>query len=264
MLRSIGTSTRFMIRRYFASPSCYYTVLGVSRDATEAEIKVAYKKLAGTYHPDLNTSRLNESGEDISKKFAEISEAYAVLSDLALRVNYDATNKLNPDVLRAEIKQARSTPTPVQQGSYAEYFKGEMKRNRKEFNVDAFGTYKGGLPKQHGGRVRGEALDIPGRIHNPQVHKDLYDASDAELQVDQGVATEFKNFKNLDKKLRTKPTTWMKATVTEDAFRIGDNKLFFISFKWLVLTMLIVGNVSHLLDLVEKSSYNNIIQYFFF
>ena len=62
----------------------YYEVLGVSRGATEAEIKSAYRKLAVRYHPDKNPGD-NEAEE----KFKEAAEAYSVLSDAEQRTRYD-------------------------------------------------------------------------------------------------------------------------------------------------------------------------------
>ena len=64
----------------------YYKVLGVSRDATDTELKKAYRKLAIKWHPDKNQN--NE--EEATKKFKEISEAYDVLSDSEKREIYDA------------------------------------------------------------------------------------------------------------------------------------------------------------------------------
>ena len=60
----------------------YYTVLGVSRDASESEIKRAFRELARKHHPDVNPA---DSGE----AFREINEAYAVLSDRDARARYD-------------------------------------------------------------------------------------------------------------------------------------------------------------------------------
>jgi len=62
----------------------YYEVLGVSRDATEDEIKKAFRKLARKYHPDVN-----KEDKDAAEKFKEINEAYEVLKDPEKRARYD-------------------------------------------------------------------------------------------------------------------------------------------------------------------------------
>ncbi|MGN1253689.1 MAG: DnaJ domain-containing protein, partial [Prevotella sp.] len=62
----------------------YYEVLGVDRNATEDEIKVAYRKLAIKYHPDRNPG-----DKEAEEKFKEAAEAYEVLHDPDKRRQYD-------------------------------------------------------------------------------------------------------------------------------------------------------------------------------
>lgn len=60
-----------------ASKRDYYEVLGVSKTATDEEIKKAYRKLAKKYHPDANP----DNKEEAEAKFKEVNEAYETLSD---------------------------------------------------------------------------------------------------------------------------------------------------------------------------------------
>ena len=61
----------------------YYEVLGVSKTASDSEIKSAFRKLAKKYHPDVCKE------PDGAEKFKEVQEAYAVLSDANRRKTYD-------------------------------------------------------------------------------------------------------------------------------------------------------------------------------
>ncbi len=61
----------------------YYTIMGVTRDATQADIKRAYRKLARKYHPDVSKE------SDAEVKFKEVGEAYEVLKDPEKRTAYD-------------------------------------------------------------------------------------------------------------------------------------------------------------------------------
>ena len=62
----------------------YYEVLGVNKNADEAELKKAYRALAKKYHPDMNPG-----DAEAEKKFKEASEAYAILSDPEKKRQYD-------------------------------------------------------------------------------------------------------------------------------------------------------------------------------
>ena len=70
----------------------YYDILGVSKDASQEDIKKAFKKLSIMWHPD---KHVNDSVEDQKKaedKFKEINEAYETLGDEEKRRNYDNPN----------------------------------------------------------------------------------------------------------------------------------------------------------------------------
>ncbi len=113
----------------------YYKILGVERDATEAKIKSAYRKLARQYHPDVNKS------PDAVNKFKDINEAYEVLSDKEKKARYDS--------LGANWQQgANFTPPPgfegfnFNQGGFSQSFSnmGDF----SDFFSSIFGDLMGG------------------------------------------------------------------------------------------------------------------------
>lgn len=65
----------------------YYEVLGLTANATLADIKTTYRKLASLYHPDKN------SAEDAPAKFRLVQEAYETLSDVEKRNTYDENRR---------------------------------------------------------------------------------------------------------------------------------------------------------------------------
>ena len=67
----------------------YYETLGVSRDASEAEVKQAFRKLARKYHPDVSKAA------DAEARFKEINEAYEILRDPQKRRAYDLFGHTN-------------------------------------------------------------------------------------------------------------------------------------------------------------------------
>ena len=65
----------------------YYEILGLQRNATDDDIKAAFRKLARQYHPDVSKEANAE------EKFKEVNEAYGVLSDAEKRARYDRFGK---------------------------------------------------------------------------------------------------------------------------------------------------------------------------
>ncbi len=67
----------------------YYDVLGVKKDASDADIKTAYRNLAKQYHPDKFSTASESEKKAAEAKFKDINQAYSVLSDKEKRANYD-------------------------------------------------------------------------------------------------------------------------------------------------------------------------------
>jgi molecular chaperone DnaJ len=130
----------------------YYVVLGVSRDATETEIKRAFRELARKHHPDVSV------GQDAGEAFREINEAYAVLCDKDARARYDRWG--HPDDgasgFSAVVDAAQEMINDVLRRRRGKQ-KGQDRRYTLEltFEEAAFGASKTiTLPAEAGGRPR--------------------------------------------------------------------------------------------------------------
>ena len=67
----------------------FYAILGVGKNATQEELKHAYRELSKKYHPDLQTGKSEAEKKEAEEKFKDINEAYSVLSDETKRKQYD-------------------------------------------------------------------------------------------------------------------------------------------------------------------------------
>ncbi|MDD2710966.1 MAG: J domain-containing protein [Verrucomicrobiae bacterium] len=106
----------------------YYQILGVSRDASEEEIRRAYRKLARKYHPDLNPgSRMAE------EKFKELNEAHEVLSSREKRRKYDALGA------GWQAGQDFSVPPGYGAGGMGRGFAGTGGRQERDFSFGGTG-----------------------------------------------------------------------------------------------------------------------------
>lgn len=95
-----------------------YEVLGVSKNATQDEIKKAYRELAKKHHPDLNPG--NKAAEG---RFKELSAAYELLGDASARAKYDRGETLEQQQ-EAASRQASYYQTQQDAGRYAQAFEG--------------------------------------------------------------------------------------------------------------------------------------------
>ena len=154
----------------------YYDILGVSKTATESEIKKSYRALAKKYHPDVNPN--NKQAED---KFKEITEAYAVLSDSDKRKQYDTMG-----------------PGGFQSGfDFSEFFKGYQQRPQSGgasfhftggnggFQFDASGLEDIFETILSGGATRGRGFGSRKRASNPFEHfQQPSQAQQFEMEID--------------------------------------------------------------------------------
>ena len=141
----------------------YYSILGVSRNATADEIKKAFRKLAVKYHPDKNQGK-----KDAEEKFKQINEAYEVLSDEAKRKKYDKYgenwNKI-PEGAEGQY-QTGAQGGGQRQGSY--YYEGDPSEffggNGEDYS-SVFEQFFGRSGSNRGrGSSRSRARDVQGEM----------------------------------------------------------------------------------------------------
>lgn len=163
----------------------YYGVLGVSKTATQDEIKKAFKKLARKYHPDLNP---NDPGA--KQKFQEINEANEVLSDPEKRKKYDAygENWKHADEFEAQRQRYQQqgagggfggmggggTYWSSGDGNFSGSFSGD-EGEFSDFFESLFGSRRGSGRRSTAG--------FKGQDYNAELHLSLRDAAETHKQV---------------------------------------------------------------------------------
>jgi curved DNA-binding protein len=147
----------------------YYTLLGVARDASQDEIKRAYRKMARKFHPDVSKEANAEN------KFKEVQEAYEVLKDPEKRAAYDQ--------LGSNWRQGQQFTPPPDWGNGFEFSYGrggrggapEEDANFSDFFSSLFGA-RSPFGGQRPGGSRGGSFSSAGQNHTAKIQIDLEDA----------------------------------------------------------------------------------------
>ncbi len=149
----------------------YYKVLGLSKNASEKDIKKAYRKLARKYHPDVNPNN-----KEAEKKFKQINEANEVLSNPENRKKYDKYGEhwQHADEIEKANKQRQS------QQQYAGGFGGAQHTGFEgEDFSDFFSSMFGGASGAGGRR----SVKFRGQDYNAELHLNLTDVYKTQKQV---------------------------------------------------------------------------------
>ena len=141
----------------------YYKILGIKKNATDKEIKKAYRKLARKYHPDINPD-----SKEAEKKFKEINEANEVLSNTENRKKYDKYGK--------DWKHGEEYEKAKQQHQgYSNTNGGYSEQDFSDYFSSMFGGER--APSNQGRRK------FRGQDFNAELHLNLNDVYESHKQV---------------------------------------------------------------------------------
>ena len=140
----------------------YYKILGVDKNATEADIKKAYRKLARKLHPDLNPT-----DKEAHKKFQAVNEANEVLSDPEKRIKYDKYGK---------------------DWQHAEQFEQQRQSQRQSQNFEQFSTeegqdFSGFFESMFGHAGKRQQTKFRGQDYHAELHLSLPDIMETRKQT---------------------------------------------------------------------------------
>lgn len=149
----------------------YYNVLGLNKNATDKDIKDAYRKLARKYHPDLNPN-----DKEANKKFQQINEANEVLSDQEKRKKYDQYGK--------DWKHAEEFEKAKQARGQRAYSSGEGGGFSGSFDESDFSDF---FQSMFGGGERrgwsGSKIKYRGEDYHAEMQLSLTDAAQTQKQT---------------------------------------------------------------------------------
>ncbi|WP_434035789.1 DnaJ C-terminal domain-containing protein [Formosa sp. 4Alg 33] len=150
----------------------YYKILGIDKNATQADIKKAYRKLARKYHPDLNPN-----DKEAEKQFKNINEANEVLSNTENRKKYDAHGedwKHADDIERAQKAQYSNR----QQGYQSYSRQGQSDDDFSDFFESMFGSQRTSGSRQSRSRAQFKGQDF-----NAELQLNLTDVYTNQSQI---------------------------------------------------------------------------------
>lgn len=195
----------------------YYEALGLKRDATEEDIKRAYRKLARKYHPDVSKV------DDAEERFKEVGEAYKVLKDPETRASYDA--------LGANWRNGQDFQPPPDRdagfefsgrGAHADFGNGDF----GEYFEQMFGHQSGW------GRGRQHSMHAKGEDHHAKVQinlEDAYHGAERNISLRMPIIDEHGRVVTMDRTLSVKIPKGVRAGQTlrlagQGAAGIGEGK----------------------------------------
>jgi curved DNA-binding protein len=157
----------------------YYEALGVSRTATEKEIKTAYRKLARQHHPDLHQGDAKKAAEE---KFKIINEAYEVLGDPEKRSKYDRLGmnwqagqdfQPGPDMGGFDFRNVNVNGEDM--NGFSDFF-------ASMFGQDVFGRRAGVRTERQRGPMRGDDIEADINL----LVEELYNGGEKDIQIQVG------------------------------------------------------------------------------
>lgn len=145
----------------------YYKILGISKDATQEDIKKAYRKLARKYHPDLNKNNPNAQ-----EKFQEINEANEVLSNPEKRKRYDeyGENWKYAEELEKQKKRQTKEQSGTREGTF--WYSDDNTSGFSDFFEELFGN-----------RYRNYNRAMRGKDYESELHLTLRQAAEELKQI---------------------------------------------------------------------------------